>query len=277
MSTPPATRAAGTIVPTPPLDHLSWSSISSYRSCPRRFAFSYIEHAPAERRSAALPFGSSVHRAIERLHQARLEGAPVPTAAELNQTYAAAWREETTDGAELAFGKGEDIGVLRSKAERMLAAYRLHLTESAADTQILALEHAERVQLLPDAPPLETRVDRVELVGDTLVVVDTKTSKSKWNDAKVRENQPQVVLYAFALVPMRDAVGAKRIATRYEIITKGKCPTVQIIEPEITRDDALRVRELVGETWRAIRAGVFPRRESYTCDQCPFRTRCLGR
>lgn len=277
MPIPPEIRAAGTVVATPLMDHLSWSSISSYRACPRRFSYAYIEHAPAERRSAALPFGGAVHCAVERIHQARMEGAALPSARDLTGIYAEKWTKETAEGPELSFNKTDDSKSLHATADRMLAAYRQYLVEAGDAVQVLAIEHAERIQLLPDVPPLEARVDRIELAGDTLVVVDTKTSKSKWNDSKVRENQPQVVLYGYALVRMRDAVGAKRIATRYEIITKGKRPAVQVIDPEITRDDALRVRELVGETWRAIKAEVFPRRESYSCETCPYRVRCLGR
>lgn len=272
-----ALGAAGTVVPTPPLDHLSWSSISSYRSCPRRFAYAYIEHAPAERRSAALPFGSAVHRAIELLHQARLEGAKLPGLTDLTAAYENSWQKETAEGPELAFGKAEDPKTLNALAERMLAAYRQHVAESVTAGQLLAIEHSERFNIVAEAPPLEARLDRVELDGDVLLVTDTKTSKNRWNDTKIRESQPQVVLYGFGLIGMRNAMGAKRIRARFEVLTKGKKPTIQVIEPEITRDDALRVRELVGETWRAITAGVFPRRESYSCDQCPFRVRCLGR
>ena len=71
------TATAIAAAPAPPcrsaatLDHLSWSSVKTYATCPRRFAFRYIEQASEEFTAASLAFGSAFHAAVDSIHQAR--------------------------------------------------------------------------------------------------------------------------------------------------------------------------------------------------------------
>ncbi|GMV84080.1 MAG: hypothetical protein AMXMBFR7_52640 [Planctomycetota bacterium] len=271
---------AAVVTPRPfpvQMDHLSWSSLSTYRQCPRKFAFRYVEFAPEERCSAALPFGGAVHAAFEALHQARLEGAALPVVDELIARYESAWTERASGGPELVFGKGEDATSLKDTAGRMLHAYRSHIERQAVGARVLAIEHAERFDLLPETPPVVARVDLIEVEGQALVVTDTKTSKARWSEAQLLEHRPQLVLYAYALVGMRRALGLRRILPRFEVITKGKRPAIQCLEPRVSREDAVRIRSDVSVTWAAIAARAFPRRESWACTACPYRHACLGR
>mgnify|MGYP000019066450 CR=1 FL=1 len=120
------------------------------------------------------------------------------------------------------------------------------------------------------------RLDLLELDGSDLIVTDLKTSRSKWNDEKVRESLGQLVLYANGLVPLLKELGAKRIVPRFLVVTKAKKPVVQVLEPHATQEDVVRLKEQVADTWSAIKAGVFVPRESWMCAQCPYKKRCLG-
>lgn len=131
--------------------------------------------------------------------------------------------------------------------------------------------------LLPETPPLEARLDVLELDGNDLLVTEIKTSKSRWNDQKVAEALPQLVVYAHALMPLLREIGAKRIRPRFVVVSKAKSPVVQVLEPKATQADVRRLREQAGEVWKGIRAGVFPAREGWWCTACPFRTACQGR
>ena len=53
------------------LDYLSFSGITTYANCPRRFYFIYVEHAPEEFVPAALAFGAAFHRAVETVHASK--------------------------------------------------------------------------------------------------------------------------------------------------------------------------------------------------------------
>ncbi|MCZ7646234.1 MAG: PD-(D/E)XK nuclease family protein [Planctomycetota bacterium] len=262
------------------LDHLSWSGITTYNQCPKRFNFRYLEAAPEERKSAALIFGGAFHRAAEAVFQARLEGRALPDLNTLMATYTTAWKEEADQAPEIVYAKGDDEMTLADLAGRMIAAFVEHAHQEAVanpQRRILALEHADRFRLLPETPPLEARLDVLELDGECLLVTEIKTSKSRWNDQKVAEALPQLVVYAHALLPLLRDVGAKRIRPTFLIVTKAKKPVVQVIEPLASQRDVLRLREQVADVWKGVRAGVFPAREGWWCGACPFRTSCQGR
>lgn len=264
--------------PAHPLKHLSWSGIQAFNQCPRKFAFRYIEKASAERTSAALIFGTAIHRAaIEEIHAARLEGKAPPTHEQLLAAYDEVWADESKEKQELCFAKGEDRQFQRELAGRMLAAYQTHLAAQQAVTEVLAIEEAAFFQILAEAPPIKARLDLVERQGQDLVITDLKTARCRWNEAKTREHLPQLIVYAHAALPILRALGARRIRPRFVVLTKAKAPAVQVLEPEAGPGDVARLKDLVSETWHAIQARAYPRREGWACAGCEFRVRCLGR
>ena len=60
----------------------SHSSISTYRACPLRYGFRYVERRPGEVSPGQFAFGSAVHKAFEAFGfariRARAEGTPEP-------------------------------------------------------------------------------------------------------------------------------------------------------------------------------------------------------
>ena len=59
-------------------DYISWSSISTFRSCPLKYWFRYVAGLPEESVSSALVFGTGIHAAIEDLYRAELAGEANP-------------------------------------------------------------------------------------------------------------------------------------------------------------------------------------------------------
>ncbi len=124
---------------------------------------------------------------------------------------------------------------VRDLARRMLEAYSAYagLEATLPETgQIISIEHSNRFRLLADVPPIESRIDLLELQGKDLVVSDLKTSKSRWSDAKVQEAIPQLVLYATGQLPLMRELGANRIVTKFVVVTKAKKPIVQILQAD---------------------------------------------
>ena len=260
------------------LDHLSYSSFTTYSACPRKFCYRYLEKAPVEFVPASLAFGGAIHRAVEAIHMARLEGAAIPELEDLLREYDKAWREVAGD-VPVLHASEEDEKSLRLVAQRMLSVYREHIVakQSQPQPQIIAIEQAERFQLLLGVPPIAMRLDLLELTetGD-LIVSDLKTSRSRWNETKVLEALPQLVLYAQGLMPVLRALGAKRIVPQFVVLTKAKTPVIQTLSPTATQDDVNRLKRQVGEVWHGIRQGVFVQRTGWQCSQCPYKKRCLG-
>ena len=260
------------------IDHLSFSSIKTYQACPKKFAFKYLEKLPEEFTPSYFVFGGAFHKAVERVHEAMIVGDPLPCVDELVESYDRAWSELIAERPLVKFGKKEDTQSLRAMATRMLSAFREHTLASQDEaSKIIAIEHAVRFRLLSDVPPIEMRLDLLELRGNDLIVSDWKTSKARWNDAKIIEGLPQLVLYAHGLMPLLRELGATRIVPRFVAVTKAKKPAVQVLEPTATQADVTRLKQSVAETWNGIKNGVFHRQESWACAHCPYKGHCFGR
>jgi CRISPR/Cas system-associated exonuclease Cas4 (RecB family) len=263
-----------------PLDHLSWSSIKTYATCPKKFEYKYVTQAPEEFKASSLVFGGAFHKAVESICEARLRGDPVPEIEAVLATFDSAWAQEIAFGPEMTFCKDEDSASLRELAQRMLAVFREYAINEATLPEpavIVGIEESRRFRVVAEVPPIESRIDLLELHGTDLIVTDLKTSRSRWNDTKVQEAIPQLILYASSLVPMMKELGATRVVPRFVVVSKAKTPVVQVLEPKATQDDVTRLKQTVTETWAAIQTGLFVKRESWACAQCPFRGRCLGR
>lgn len=173
------TATAIAAAPAPPcrsaatLDHLSWSSVKTYATCPRRFAFRYIDQVPEEFTAASLAFSSAFHAAVDTIHQARIEGTTLPTVSVAVSRYSEAWSAPVKDSP-VQFAKGEDAVTLHETAMRMLSAYLEHLTNHPLGGAIIAIEESIRFRLLLNVPPLEMRLDLLELTAGG----DLKTSQS---------------------------------------------------------------------------------------------------
>ena len=105
--------------------YLSHSQLSLMRSCPRKFAFTYVEKAPADFISVSLIFGGAIHAALELHYRAMLEGLTVTQGA-LRSAYHDAWRRQKGQAGNTVpgrFYKGDDDDTVHVLADRMLRAF----------------------------------------------------------------------------------------------------------------------------------------------------------
>jgi CRISPR/Cas system-associated exonuclease Cas4 (RecB family) len=260
------------------IDHLSWSALTTYSMCPRKYFYHYVERAPQEFVHASLAFGGAFHQAAEQIHQARFENASIPDVEALMKIYDVNWNESTGE-KRVAHAKGESAQTLRESAERMITAYRNHVVNQASSAngvRPVAIEHTRRFRLHPEIPPIQMRIDLLEVNGGELIVTDIKTSRSRWNETKAREALPQLVLYSLGILPLLKEFGVARIVPQFAIVTKAKTAAVQVLRPTACSDDVTRLKRQIFETWDGIRKQVFVQRPGWPCSQCPYQKRCLG-
>jgi hypothetical protein len=67
-------------------DYVSWSALSTYRNCPLKYRFRYVDRLPEEFVSAALVFGTGIHTAVEQHFQMMLAGEKPPSIDQLVPT-----------------------------------------------------------------------------------------------------------------------------------------------------------------------------------------------
>jgi hypothetical protein len=104
---------------------LSHSQLSLMRSCRKKFAFTYVEKAPADFIRVSLIFGGAIHSSLELFFRARLEGMTVTQGALLS-AYHDAWNRQKAQGGNdvpVRFNKGEDADTVHALADRMLTAF----------------------------------------------------------------------------------------------------------------------------------------------------------
>src|SRR5579862_6762760 len=73
---PPCAEVDGIEFSVPPLElplprHFSYSSMTNFQGCARRWWYHYVAHAPHEHIGSSLLFGGSLHAALEQLHRAQ--------------------------------------------------------------------------------------------------------------------------------------------------------------------------------------------------------------
>ena len=250
-------------------DYISWSSISTFRQCPLKYKFRYIDGLPEESVSAALVFGTGIHSAVEQHYQSILSGDPKPDLDALLFAYRSAWLPHEPDA--IQFGSTETRASLDALAGKMLTAF---LTSPAASVQgrVLGVEEEIRGMLVEGVPDLYGRVDLLIEDADTLMITDIKTSRGKWSPEQVEDSGEQLLLYSKLASEISPG---KKIATRFLVLTKTKEPVVEEHIREVEPAAVQRTLAGVERVWRAIESGVFyPAPSSVSCSSCGYRAAC---
>jgi putative RecB family exonuclease len=250
-------------------DYISWSAISTFRTCPLKHKFRYIDGLPEESVSAALVFGSGIHSAVEQHFQAILSGDPKPDLNALLFAYRSAWLPHEPDA--IQFGSKETRASLDALAARMLTAF-LNSPAASVHGRVLGVEEEVRGELIRGVPDLYGRVDLLTEDSDSLVITDIKTSRGKWSAEQVEDSGEQLLLYAHLASEISPG---KKIATRFLVLTKAKEPVVEEHVREVNPAAVKRTLAGVERVWRAIESGVFyPAPSMMSCSSCGYRAAC---
>ena len=265
-STNPANEVAKSLTGR---DYVSWSALSTFRQCPLKYRFRYIDGLPEESVSSALVFGTGIHTAVEQHYQALLAGDPKPDLDALLFAYRSAWLPHDPDA--IQFGSTETRASLDALAARMLTAF---LSSPAASVQgrVLGVEEEIRGTLIEGVPDLYGRVDLLTEDADRLVITDIKTSRGKWSQEQVEDSGEQLLLYSRLA---SEIAPKKRVQTRFLIITKTKEPVIEEHVREVEPAAVKRTLAGVERVWRAIESGVFyPAPGTMNCASCGYRGAC---
>jgi len=250
-------------------DYVSWSAISTFRTCPLKYKFRYVDGLPEESVSSALIFGSGIHSAIEQHFQAHLAGDPKPDLDALLFAYRSAWLPHDPDA--IQFGSSETRASLDTLAAKMLTAF-LNSPAASVQGRVLGVEEEIRGMLAEGVPDLYGRVDLLTEDSDSLVITDIKTTRSRWSAEQVEDSGEQLVMYAHVASEISPG---KKIATRFLVLTKTKEPVIEEHVREVEPAAVKRTLAGVERVWRAISAGNFyPAPSTVGCAGCGYRAAC---
>jgi CRISPR/Cas system-associated exonuclease Cas4 (RecB family) len=253
--------------------YISHSQLALLRTCPRKFAYQYVENAPADFVPSNLLFGGSIHQALETYFQAKLEGVGITHEA-LLAAYMDAWkREKEKAKAPLRYNKEETEETLFALADRMLSAF-LNSPLAHLKGEVIGVEEEMLIILDENLPDLLARVDLVIRDENALHVIDFKTSRSRWTPEKAVESGEQLMLYAVTVARMSEHLGVP-VNLHFSVLTKAKMPVVQVlpVPTDLARIEVMRTWIL--QVWDAIQAGNFyPNPSPMNCTTCQFKSRC---
>ena len=250
-------------------DYVSWSALSTFRTCPLKYRFRYVDGLPEESVSSALVFGTGIHTAVEQHYQSLLSGDPKPDLDALLFAYRSAWLPHDPDA--IQFGSTETRASLDALAARMLTAFLASPTASVQG-RVLGVEEEIRGMLVEGVPDLYGRVDLITEDSDSLVVTDIKTSRGKWSPEQVEDSGEQLLLYSHLASEISPG---KKVQTRFLVLTKTKEPVVEEHVREVNPAAVKRTLAGVERVWRAIESGVFyPSPSTMNCASCGYRSTC---
>jgi putative RecB family exonuclease len=265
-STNPANEVAQRITGRP---YVSWSAISTFRTCPLKYKFRYIDGLPEESVSSALIFGTGIHTAVEQHFQAALSGDEQPDVERLMFAYRSAWLPHDPDV--IQFGSTETRASLDALASKMLTAF-LNSPAASVHGRVLGVEEEIRGMLVEGTPDLYGRVDLLTEDSDSLVITDIKTSRGKWSAEQVEDSGEQLLLYSHLASEISPG---KTLKTRFLVLTKTKEPVIEEHVREVNPAAVKRTLASVERVWRAIESGVFyPAPSTVSCAGCGYRAAC---
>jgi RecB family exonuclease len=254
---------------TPPgLEYLSFSRIDRYRSCSLAYRFKYRDKIPPAFMPSALAVGIAWHARAARGLQGLMEGGFPPVEA-LVQAFV-----ETIDDLdkETAIQWPEKLD--RDKAvEQARAMYAAWVAWERPGSRIIAIEQEFDVELAPWLPRVRGRADLLEETATEVVVVDLKTSASRWSEGEVELRADQLVIYKEAFRDLAAELG-KPIVAAFEVVTKTKAPSVErfyLREAEGAIDRQVKIATVMVE---GVERQVFLPNPSWTCRTCPWRDPC---
>jgi putative RecB family exonuclease len=231
---------------------LSYSSISTYETCPAKFKFQYEERLPTTS-SPALAFGDSLHRALHRFHD-----RPVPVAPTLEELHELLQNEWVSEG----YRDSAEEQLYLDHGRQVLTEYH---RENASTFRIpAALEFRFTVEV--EGVQLSGIIDRMDRIpGGGYEIIDYKTSRRLPPKAVV-DRDLQLSLYWLAA---REIWGIEpERLTLYYLLPGQRMTTFR------TPADADELRRRIATVAERVAAGMFEPRQNPLCDWCDFQRLC---
>jgi RecB family exonuclease len=235
--------------------HLSYSRLSRFETCPLSYRLHYIEKKQAEP-GLPLRFGKTIHAVLERLIKEAVNDERTGALSEERaiELYREAWGAEQLTGMDV-FAEGLAI-LRRFIAEQGVVDHR----------DVLAIEKEFRLPV----GPFEVLgfIDRVDWIDDeTVEVIDYKTNHQLFTRDEV-DTSLQMSLYEVAV--RRLWPWAKKVKLTFWMLRHGVRQETTRTEEQLA--DALAYVETLGRQTET--ATEYPARLNTNCSYCDHRKQC---
>ncbi len=252
----------------------SHSSIEAFKSCPRKFKFSYIEKPDITRKQSMEAFmGSMVHEALEQLYK-DLKFNKLNSIEEIVSFYKDNWDKKYNPSTTEMIRTGYSIENYKKLGEDYLALY-YNTYKPFNQGKTIGLEHEITIRAYD--PETQTNydligfIDRLTLATDNIIEIhDYKTNMSPKTQQEV-DSDKQLALYSIAVKEMFPFV------TRVDLIWHFLSVGIELrsrrtdLDLENLKQEVIKI---IREIEIAKRKDDFPPKQSALCDWCDFRSIC---
>lgn len=235
----------------------SYSKISTYEKCPRKFKFRYIDKLKVEFEVSIEGFlGNSVHESLEWLYKKVLENE-IPTLKELLEFYKKIWEENFSTGIKI---NNQNLAEKDYFEKGILFLTKYYQKHAPFEDNTLELEKKIFVDL--GDYKLIGFIDRLSFdeKNEEFIIHDYKTGKSKFYDEK------QLALYSIAIQEKYN----KKTCLVWHFLSHDEKICVRKTEDEMNK---IR-KELLTTIKKIEQDEKFLPNVSKLCDWCEFKKYC---
>ena len=231
---------------------LSASSINDYESCPYKYRLKHIDKVPERKTRATMEFGIIIHNVLDEFHGKANQSLQI-----MMDLLDKHWRK---DAFEYLLREEE----FKKQAVELVEAY-FNYNKQHPPT-VVAREKIFNFTIDDLQVVISGKIDRIDQEGNSLSVVDYKTSKNK---VKAKGNL-QLALYTEAL--KRDAVEDVKGKPGTTILHFLRHYEDPIESYTFTSDDLSKELEKVSKVAEGIRKNEFPTKPGdFNCQHCDYR------
>ncbi len=234
--------------------HLSSTKIDTYNSCQLKYRLKYIDKVPERKTRATGEFGSIMHSILEEFHGLETEDQTEQMLFDLLEKH---WREDSFEYRQ----RGEEF---RKQGEELLSDYFQFIQENPPN--VVGREKPFSYAMDEISVKISGKIDRIDDNGDSLGIVDYKTSRKK----EKADKNIQMALYTEAL--LNDAVqgiNGKPGEASLHFLRFGDDP----LSTHVFSEEELEVtRGKIRDVADGIRSGSFETKKSnFNCQYCDYK------
>jgi putative RecB family exonuclease len=250
------------------IPRFSFSRITTFEQCPRRYRYRYLDGVREAFRGVEAFMGQQVHAAIEWMHTERMAGRR-PTSAEAVSFYCECWdRDLAAEGARVrVIRKGMEVESYRRRGAELVASFRSERFENDPLKTLAVEEHFDVV--VGNGHRFQGYIDRVAVDADGRVnIIDYKTGRRAPATFEGKEAD-QVRAYALAMfLEGHD----EPIDLTLDFLQAGRILTDRVRPEEVPDLE----RALTGRIETVLDSSVYPPSPGALCDWCGYNDLCEG-
>ena len=234
--------------------NLSSSKINTYNSCSYKYRLKYIDKVPEQKTRASSEFGLIIHAILEEYHSLPKEKQTKDVLLGLLEKY---WRE---DSFEYRLRADE----FKKQGEEVLSDYFQFISENPPD--VADVERHFSYTMKDINVNISGKIDRIDKVGDSLNIIDYKTSRKK----EKAKNNIQLALYIQAINngALTDISGSAGNAILH-YLRFGDDP---ISSHQFSENELDEYSEKIRKVAEGIRSKTFETKKSdFNCKNCDYK------